>query len=117
MFDELAFVGGRQYEELAPVLSNAADFRPAELEAGFVNTKIVADQLAFPTIQEVTSMLTCPPVAESVYNSSCFAELVGGVRPNIRAVGFLQVRSELLYRSFFRVHDLLPGHNATQGMY
>lgn len=91
-------------------MSHAADFGHAEFETRLVTAKIVADQFAFPVAQEVTSMLTCAAGAEVVDNSSCFAELAGGVCPNIRTVGFLRARSEHLYGRFVRVHDLLPDH-------
>lgn len=61
-------------------------------------------------------MLTSATWAEVVDNNSCSAELAGGVRPNIRTVGFLRARSEHLYRCFVRMHDLLPDHHVTQSI-
>ncbi|MNR61382.1 hypothetical protein D3C85_1831250 [compost metagenome] len=59
-------------------------------------------------------MLPCAAGAEIVDNSCCFAELAGGVGPDIRAVGFLLTRSEHLHRRFIGMHDLLPEHYVAQ---
>ena len=61
-------------------------------------------------------MLTGAAGAEVINDSGCFAELAGGVRPIIRAVGFLRARSEHLHGCFIRVHNLLPDHYVTQGI-
>lgn len=61
-------------------------------------------------------MLTRAARAEVVDNSSCFAELAGGVSSDIRAVGFLRAGSKHLYGCFVRVHDLLSDHHITQGV-
>src|SRR3546814_2266692 len=95
-------------------MGHAADLSHAEFEAGLVTAKVVADQLAFPALQEVASMLTGAAGAEVVDDSGCFAELAGGVSPNIRAVGFLRARSAHLYGCFLRVLDLLPDHRSEE---
>ena len=70
-------------------MGHASDLGHAECEAGLVAAKIVTDQLALPVLQEVASMLTGSTGAEVVNDCRCFAELAGGVSPNIRAMGFL----------------------------
>lgn len=55
-------------------------------------------------------MFTGAAGAEVVDDSGYFAELAGGVSPNIRAVGFLRARSEHLYGRFIGVDDLMPEH-------
>lgn len=60
-----------QLEELAPGMGHAADLGYAEFEAGFVTTTIVVDQLTFPVLQEVASMLTAAAGAEAVDDSGC----------------------------------------------
>ncbi|MNE26049.1 hypothetical protein D3C80_1194000 [compost metagenome] len=97
-------------------MGHAADLGHAEFEAGLVTAKIITHQLAPPVLQEVASMLTGAAGAEVVDDSGCFAELAGGVRPNIRTVGFLRARSEHLHGCFIRMHDLLPDHYVTQGI-
>src|SRR3546814_18409058 len=112
----MGFVGRVQFEKLASGMGHAADLSHAEFEAGLVTAKVVADQLTFPALQEVASMLTGAAGAEVVDDSGCFAELARGVSPNIRPVGFLQTWSKHLYRCFIRVDDLLSHHYVTQGI-
>ncbi|MNF92606.1 hypothetical protein D3C84_752540 [compost metagenome] len=89
LLGEHALVGGVQFEELAPRMGHAADLDHTEFEARLITTKIITNQLAPPVLQEVASMLTGAAGAEVVDDSGCFAELAGGVGPNIRTVGFL----------------------------
>lgn len=71
-------------------MGHAADLGEAEFEAGFVTAQIITHQLGLPILQEVVSMLTGAAGAEVVDDSCCFAELAGGVGPDIRTVGFLR---------------------------
>lgn len=59
-------------------------------------------------------MLTGAAGAEVINDSRCFAELAGGVSPDIRAVGFLRTRSEHLHRRFIGMNELLPEHYIAQ---
>lgn len=59
-------------------------------------------------------MLTGEAGAEVVNDSRCFAELAGGVGPNIRAMGFLRAWSEHLHGCFIGINDLLPEHYVSQ---
>lgn len=54
---ERAFIRSLPFEELAPCMSHADDLGHAELKAGLVAARIVADQLAPPALREVASLL------------------------------------------------------------
>lgn len=78
------------YEEFASRMGHAADLGHTEFEAGLVTTKIIADLLALPALQEIASMLTGAAGSEVVNDCRCFAELAGGVGPHIGAVSLLR---------------------------
>ena len=59
-------------------------------------------------------MFSCATGAEIVNNRCCFAELAGGVGPNIGTMGFLRARGEHLHRRFIGVDDLLSEHYVAQ---
>ena len=103
-----------QFEELAPRMGHAADLGYTEFEAGLVTTKIIADQLALPALQEVASMLTGAAGAEVINDSCCLAELAGGVGPNIGTVSFLCSRHEHLHGCFIGMDNLLAKHHVAQ---
>ncbi|MNG08672.1 hypothetical protein D3C84_920470 [compost metagenome] len=95
-------------------MGHAPNLGHAEFKAGLVAAKIVADQLAPPVLQEVASMLTGAARAEVINNSCCFAELAGGVGPDIGAVSFLCSGHQHLHRCFIGMNNLLPEYHVAQ---
>lgn len=95
-------------------MGHAADLGHAEFETGLVATKIITDQFALSVLQEVARMLAGAAGAEVVDDRRGFAELAGGVCPDIRAVGFLCTWREHLHRCFIGMDNLLTEHYVTQ---
>ncbi|MNP23840.1 hypothetical protein D3C76_1165650 [compost metagenome] len=103
-----------QLEKLAPRMSHATDLDHTEFEAGLVTTKIITHQLAFPVLEEVACMLPGAARAEVINDSCCFAELAGGVGPDIGAVSFLCSGHQHLHRCFIGMNNLLPEYHVAQ---
>jgi len=104
---QLALIGYMQVEGLAARMGHAADFRDAQLEAGFVAGEVIADKLAVPSAQEVTRMFAGTAGAEVVDHGLEGRERRAAVGPDIRAVGFLLAGCQHLYRRFIGVDDSL----------
>jgi len=76
--------GGLRIEELALRMGHAANLDHTKFKTGLVTTKIIADQLALPALQEVTGMLPGAAGAEVVNDCRCCAELAGDEDPDTR---------------------------------
>ncbi|MNL28703.1 hypothetical protein D3C87_1503590 [compost metagenome] len=91
-------------------MGHAADFSYAEFETGLVAAKIIADQLAFPVLQEVARMFAGTAEAEVVNHRRGFAKRACGVSPDVGSMGFLGARHEHLHRRFIDMYDRLLEH-------
>ncbi|MNR00265.1 hypothetical protein D3C85_1160320 [compost metagenome] len=111
---DLALVGRVQIEELAARMRHAADFRNAQLKACLVASEVIADQLAVPVAEEVSSVLTSTARTEVVNNRRQLGELTRGVGPDVSAMSFLRARHQHLYRRFVGVHDAVRQHRFAQ---
>lgn len=76
------FVRGVQVEELTPRMGHAADFSDTECKTGFVTTKIIADQLALPVLQEVACMFARAAGAEVVHHCADIGRRGGCIGPD-----------------------------------